>query len=82
MQSAGRQARADKILATAWNPNARTLDLGGQSLNGYLRNETKAGTNHSTLAEMITPWQVITGGEPENAFFEANSWSWWIGPGR
>jgi hypothetical protein len=69
-QSPGRQARVDKILATAWNPDAGKMTFYGQSLGDYVRNEAALGTNRPTLTEMLAPKRVLTGAEPEDITFE------------
>lgn len=69
-QSPLRQARTEKILATKWNPNAGNMTFEGQPLGDYIRNEKFTGTNLMSLADLLTPRQVITGAEPEDLTFE------------
>ena len=65
-----RQARVKKILATKWSPNAGSMSYQGRPVNEDIRNPNVAGTNRPSLAELLTPKQIITGAEPEDLTFE------------
>jgi hypothetical protein len=69
-QSALRQSRTDKILATPWAPDAGKMTFYGQPLNDYVCNEARTGTNHPTLGELMAPRTILTGDEPEDITFE------------
>jgi hypothetical protein len=69
-QSPSRRGRVERILATPWGPDARDMTFQGRLLRDYLRNEKINGTNRLTLAELLTPKQIFTGGEPEDLTFE------------
>jgi len=68
-QSPGRQARAAQILATNWAPALDAGFFGGRPAAEFLRNGN-ATSNHLSLAELMTPRQVITGDEPETLTYE------------
>jgi hypothetical protein len=69
-RSSLRQARVDKILATKWSPDAGRVSYQGRLVSDVIRNENVFGTNRPSLAELLTPKQVITGNEPEDLTFE------------
>jgi hypothetical protein len=68
-QSPMRQSRAAQILATKWSPELGSDFFGGRPAAEFLRNATSA-TNSLTLAELMTPRQVLTGREPEDLTFQ------------
>ncbi len=67
--TARRQANAEKILAAPQSP-VEERNYNGERLSEVLRNPNASGTNHLTLAEMLTLHQIITGSEPERITFE------------
>lgn len=69
-QSLVRQARVEKILAAKWSPDAGKPSYQGRPLDEVLRNASVTGTNRLSLAELLTPRQIITGQEPEDLTFE------------
>ncbi|HZI32423.1 MAG TPA: hypothetical protein VFF11_08775, partial [Candidatus Binatia bacterium] len=69
-QSRLRQARTKNILATKWEPDARSMKFFGKQLADYIRNKKTGGTNRLALTKLLTPKQIITGGEPEELTFE------------
>jgi len=68
-QSPLRQSRVAQILATNWSPSLDAGFFGGQPAAEFLRNGN-ATSNHLSLAELMTPRQIITGDEPETLTFE------------
>ena len=68
-QSPLRLSRVDKILATKWSPSLPDEFFGGRSAAEFLRN-TASTTNQLSLAELMTPQQVLTGHEPADLTFE------------
>jgi hypothetical protein len=68
--SPSRQSRVGKILATNWLHDAENLSYQGRPLNDVIRNENVTGTNRLSLAQLMTPRQIITGDEPEDLTFE------------
>jgi hypothetical protein len=70
-QSPLRQARVSKILAMDWSSNTNPAVYGGRPVVEIISNEKNSATNHSSLAKLLTPRQIITGNEPEELTFEA-----------
>ena len=68
-QSLLRQLRVAKILATNWSPNMEGMLLDGRPAREVIRNANIV-SNQFSLAELLTPRQVITGNEPEDLTFE------------
>ena len=68
-QSLLRQSRVAQILATKFSPVLDSGFFGGRSAAEFLRN-TNAISNQISLAELLTPRQVLTGHEPEDLTFE------------
>jgi hypothetical protein len=68
-QSPLRQSRIAQILATNWLPVLDDGFFGGRPAAEYLRNAASA-SNRLSLAELMTPRQVLTGNEPEALTFE------------
>ena len=68
-QSLVRQLRVAQILATNWSPALDAGFFGGQPAAEFLHNGN-ATSNHVSLAELMTPRQVLTGHEPEDLTFE------------
>ncbi len=69
-QSPLRQARVKDILATKWSSEAEKMTYEGKPLGEAIRNRNVAGTEQLSLAELLTPRQIITGHEPEDFTFE------------
>ncbi len=69
-QSPLRQARVKDILATKWSPEAEKMTCEGKPLSEAIHNRNVAGTERLSLAELLTPRQIITGHEPEDFTFE------------
>lgn len=63
------QANVDAILSTQSSRSPR-LKLNGRDLTEILRNVNSPGTKTLSLAELLTPRQVVTGDEPELVTFE------------
>lgn len=68
-QSPLRQSRAAQILATNWLPALDDGFFGGRPAAEFLRNAAST-SNRLSLAELMTPRQVLTGNEPEDLTFE------------
>jgi hypothetical protein len=68
-QSPLRQSRVEKILATDWSPGTNMETYAGRSVVDILGNKN-SGTNRLSLAELLTPRQIITGNEPEDLTFD------------
>jgi hypothetical protein len=68
-QSPLRQSRVADILGTKWSPVLDKGFFGGRDAAEFLQNVTVI-TNQLSLAELMTPRQVITGNEPEDFTFE------------
>lgn len=68
-QSPLRRSRAAQILATNWWPVLDDGFFGGRPAAEFLRNAASAN-NRLSLAELMTPRQVLTGNEPEDLTFE------------
>ena len=68
-QSPLRQSRVAQILATNWWPVLDAGFFGGRPAAEFLRNAASA-SNRLSLAELMTPRQVLTGNEPEDLTFE------------
>jgi hypothetical protein len=68
-QSPLRQARVEKILAMDWTPDTNMEMFAGRRVVDMVSNEKISVTNQPSLAELLTPKQIITGGEPENLTF-------------
>jgi hypothetical protein len=62
--------RVEKILAAKWNPDSNNPTIQGRPLTDAIRNQNDASAAKLSLAELLTPKQVITGGEPEDLTFE------------
>lgn len=68
-QSPLRGSRVDQILATNWSPAMDDGFFGGRPAAEFLQN-TASVSNQLSLAELLTPRQVLTGQEPEALAFE------------
>ena len=68
-QSPLRQSRVAQILTTKWSQALNSGFFGGRSAADFLRNAASV-SNHLSLAELMTPRQMITGQEPEDLTFE------------
>jgi hypothetical protein len=68
-QSLVRLSRVDQILATKWSPALDNGFFGGHPAAEFLCN-TNSVTNSTSLAELLTPRQVLTGQEPGELTFE------------
>jgi hypothetical protein len=68
-QSLLRQSRVTNILMTQWSPILDPGFFGGRSAAESLRN-TNSVAKSLTLAELMTPRQVLTGHEPEDLTFQ------------
>ena len=68
-QSPLRQSRVAQILAAKWSSELDPGFFGGHSAAKFLCN-ANALSNHFSLAELITPRQVLTGREPEDLTFD------------
>ncbi len=64
-----RQSRVAQILATNWSPALDNGFFGGHPAAEFLRNANVV-SNQISLAELMTPRQVLTGHEPEDLTFE------------
>jgi len=69
-QSPLRQARTAKILATKWLADPDDVTYQGRRLSDGIHNDNFLDTNHISLADLLTPRQIITGKEPEELTFE------------
>jgi hypothetical protein len=69
-QSPLRQTRVAKILAMNWALGSEQPSFKGHNVGDIVSNMKISGTNQLSLAELLTPKQIITGGEPENITFE------------
>jgi len=68
-RAARRQARVESILA-APPPLNREPGYYGRPLSEVLANPSASGTNKSTMTNMLTLKQIVTGAEPETVTFE------------
>ncbi len=69
-QSLDRQSRTASILNTKWEPDSGDMKFKGRLLADYLSGKSAGDTNKITLAELLSPRQIITGAEPEDLTFE------------
>ena len=65
-----RQSEVEKLLAQKAEPVPADTTYHGRPLAEVLRNVDSTGTNRLSLAELLTPHQIITGAEPETVTFE------------
>lgn len=65
-----RQAEVEKLLAQSTKFVSPDTMYHGRPLAEVLRNMNSAGTNRLSLAELLTPHQIITGAEPETVTLE------------
>jgi hypothetical protein len=65
-----RQAEVGKLLAQSAKFVSPDTMYHGRPLTEILQNVNSAGTNHLSLAELLTPHQIITGAEPETVTFD------------
>jgi hypothetical protein len=70
-QSPLRQARVEKILAMDWSSGTNMEVYAGRPVVEIVSNGEDSATKHPSLANLLTPRQIITGNEPEELTFEA-----------